>query len=151
MAEPREGYWMVRLRRDGPEVPARLFWCDHEPGIPENKLDRWPMPYLQGQIGTDLADPYEIWAMLEFVEATPAEQRRMANPPPADRAPRSGRQQALQTAPMAKWRQERARRITEADWRYEIADLEHAQKWRPEEPKVRPKERIRLDQLPIPF
>lgn len=26
--------------RDGPLVPARLWWCDHEPGEPANTLDR---------------------------------------------------------------------------------------------------------------
>ena len=26
------GYWAIKLRTGGPPVPARSFWCDHEPG-----------------------------------------------------------------------------------------------------------------------
>jgi hypothetical protein len=33
-------HFELRVVRDGPLVPARLWWCDHEPGVPENKLDR---------------------------------------------------------------------------------------------------------------
>jgi hypothetical protein len=31
---------MLRVTRLGPLVPARLQWLDHEPGAPDNKLDR---------------------------------------------------------------------------------------------------------------
>lgn len=37
----RPQHFLMRLRRDGPLVPARLRWLDHAPEDPEdNKLDR---------------------------------------------------------------------------------------------------------------
>ena len=56
--EPQPGFWLFSFRRNCPEVPARIFWCDSEPGDPENKVDQ---PYLQGQIALDLYDPLRIW------------------------------------------------------------------------------------------
>lgn len=55
---PQPGHWMIRCCRLCPEVAARIWFCDHEPGFPENKVDQ---PYLQGQIGLELVDPIEIW------------------------------------------------------------------------------------------
>lgn len=151
MTEPRSvpvGFWMVRVVNNGPEIPARLWWEDAEPGFPDNKVDQ---PYLQGELGTELTNPFEIIEMLEFVEASPAEQRLMANPPPSERAPRDGRQQALTSAPMALWKRLRARRITEAEHRFQVADLRHSQAYRPEEPKVRPNRPVDLMTAPLPF
>lgn len=54
------GFWQIRLRKGGPWVPARTFWCDHEPGEPDNKLDRWPLPYLAGEIIGEPADALDI-------------------------------------------------------------------------------------------
>lgn len=56
--DPQPGFWMLRCCRQCPEVCARIWWCDHEPDEPENKLDR---PFLQGQIGLDLAPVMRIW------------------------------------------------------------------------------------------
>lgn len=56
--EPQPGYYMVRCCRNCPEAPARIWLCHHEPGEPSNEVDQ---PYLQGQIGLDLEQPYRIW------------------------------------------------------------------------------------------
>ena len=40
MTAPR--YFIMRVTRYGPLVPARLQWLDHEPGVADNKLDRGP-------------------------------------------------------------------------------------------------------------
>ena len=56
------GYWAIKLRKRGPPVPARTMMIDHEPGNPENKLDRWPLPYLAGEIAGAVADPLDIFA-----------------------------------------------------------------------------------------
>ena len=55
---PQPGHFMVRCCRRCPEVAARIWWCDHEPGLSDNLLDQ---PYLEGQIGLILTDPHEIW------------------------------------------------------------------------------------------
>jgi hypothetical protein len=55
------GHWVIKLRKHAPLIPARTFWCDHEPGNPENKLDRWPLPFIAGEIAGDIADPLDIF------------------------------------------------------------------------------------------
>jgi hypothetical protein len=65
------GYWAIKLRTGGPPVPARTFWCDHEPGNPDNKLDRWPLPFIAGEIAGDVADPLDIFAARSRVPLRP--------------------------------------------------------------------------------
>ena len=56
----REGCWIVRRGPSFPEVPARIWRVDHEPGNPCNKLDRWP-PYIwMAEIAGEPADPLDI-------------------------------------------------------------------------------------------
>jgi hypothetical protein len=59
--EPEVGYWLLYSRRDGVLLPARIWLCNHEPGDPENILDRWPIPFLAGEIGGKWVEPAEIW------------------------------------------------------------------------------------------
>lgn len=56
--DPQPGLWMIRCCRHCPEVAARIWICDHEPGLPANKVDQ---PYLQAQIGIDLVPPENVW------------------------------------------------------------------------------------------
>lgn len=142
------GYWMVRCCRRCPEVPARIWLCSHEPGEPDNLVDQ---PYMQGQIGLDLVDPHEIWTMCEFVEASPAEQAAMAAPPLSDRAPRNGRLPALQTAPMALWKQQRTRRITAAEYERQIARLRWAAATQADDPALSYRKPADIRQAAIPF
>jgi hypothetical protein len=44
-----------------PFMAARIYWRDHEPGNPENKLDRWPLPVLAGEILGKDVDPALVW------------------------------------------------------------------------------------------
>jgi hypothetical protein len=53
------GYWTIKWHRRGPPIPARTFWCDHEPGDKENKLDQ---PFLAGEIAGNVVDPLDIIA-----------------------------------------------------------------------------------------
>lgn len=76
--------------------------------------------FLAAQIGLDIVSVAEVWSMCEYLEATPEQRAALANPPQSARVPRNGRSPALLWAPMAKWRQVRARRITEAQYRAEI-------------------------------
>lgn len=57
--QPRPGYFRLKLVRHGPWVPATIRSCQHEPGEPENILDR--PPYLVATIGDKDADPYTVW------------------------------------------------------------------------------------------
>jgi hypothetical protein len=48
----------VKLRSGAVEVAARIFWCDHEPGEPENKLER---PFLDAEINAERVPPSWVW------------------------------------------------------------------------------------------
>lgn len=148
MSGPCPGYWMVRCCRGCPEVAARIWVCDHEPGLPENKVDQ---PYLQGQLGLDLTDPDDIWAMLEFCEAEPAQQRLFADPPASRRRPaRPGRLPGFASAPMSKWKQQRARRITAAEYEAQLRWLHWAERHAPNHPDRLYRQPVDPAALPIP-
>jgi hypothetical protein len=51
---------MVRYRRYTAEVPARIWWCPHEPGNPDNLLE---VPVLAAEIAGQPADPTTVWTM----------------------------------------------------------------------------------------
>lgn len=115
----KPGHWLVRVVQNGPWVAARLWLCNHEPGEPDNIIDR--PPYWRGQIGLDEVPPEEVWEMVAFIEATAAEREAIVNPPLSEREPRGNREPALQWAPLAKWKQNRARRITKAEFDRRVA------------------------------
>jgi hypothetical protein len=54
-------YFVLRLVRDGPLLPARLLWLDHEPGVPDNKLDRGRASlYPAADIGGEEVPPEDV-------------------------------------------------------------------------------------------
>jgi hypothetical protein len=65
----RVGYYEIKFHiklKPGqfvPFVPARIYWRDHEPGLGMewNKLDRWPLPVLAGEILGEDVDPVLVW------------------------------------------------------------------------------------------
>jgi hypothetical protein len=61
MSRPECGFWLVKRGRNTPQVPARIFWCDHEPNEPTNILDRWPIPFLAAEIAGKPVDLDEVW------------------------------------------------------------------------------------------
>ena len=56
---PRTGYWLVRLRRNGPEIPAAIVSITHEPGNAENILSTGPV--FVANIGFTEVDPLYVW------------------------------------------------------------------------------------------
>ena len=56
------GYYLIRLGRERPLVVAsRIYWRDFEPGDEANKLDRWPIPVLAGEMLGEYCDPVLVW------------------------------------------------------------------------------------------
>lgn len=141
------GHWMIRAVRGGPEVCARVWLCDHEPGEPDNIMDR---AHWQGQIGLDLVSPGAILGMVEFCEASPEQQAMLIRPPLSDRVPRSGRAPAFTTAPMAKWKQARARRITAEEYQRELRWIEWAARNKPDHPDLTYRRAIDKRAAPVP-
>jgi len=51
-------YYLLRMTRYGPLMPARLQWLDHEPGVPDNlRHDRWPALLVCADIGGEVVPP----------------------------------------------------------------------------------------------
>lgn len=105
---PQPGFWMVRLVKGGPEVPAAIQWelTRHEPGNPTNRMERSPI--LTARIQGEIVPVEMVWLR-------------------------------------------RGRPITEAEFRFQIADTEWAKTYAPAEPKANPKAPIDLLQAPLPF
>ncbi len=55
------GYFVGRYGTDKMLVEARIYWRDHEPGNPENKLDGPPV--LAGEILGWYCDPALVWTL----------------------------------------------------------------------------------------
>jgi len=125
--QPRTGYWMVRCCKRCPPVAASIQWVQttEDPHSGE-QMDRSPI--LTGRIGLEISDWRDVWRFLEYCEASPEQQRVMESPPVSTRAPRFGRSPSLMAAPMPKWQQQRARRITVDEYLLEIKWLRWAQK-----------------------
>lgn len=95
----------MKLRSRAIEVAARIFWRDHEPGEPENKLER---PFLDAEINGERVPPSQVW-------------------------------------------ERRGRVITEADYRFLVADRAWAAQHKPTLPEANPREAIDPLVSPIPF
>lgn len=118
-------YFVLRARRDGPLVPARIWLCDHDPADPENKLDRGRLSiYLRADIAGEEVDPQRFLEERLCADWTPLQ------------------------AP-GHWRY--AQSITEAEYRYLIARRDWAAKHRPADPAaMRPRQRIDTAQMALP-
>jgi hypothetical protein len=118
-------YFVIRERRDGPLVPARLQWLDHEPGEPSNKLDRgYSSVFPQVDIAGVYVEPERLIERL--FESTP------------DR---------LALAP-THWKY--AAPVSEADYRLRIERMRWAERHRPDDPTLRPRRRVESDQIAMP-
>jgi hypothetical protein len=58
---PEPGHWLIRFGRDRPAVPACIRWVHttHEPGLPENPMER--SPFLAAFIIEEPAGLDEVW------------------------------------------------------------------------------------------
>ena len=56
----RPQYFMLRIQRHGPLVPARIQWLDHEPGEPGNPRDSWPAVIPQVDIAGEVVPPEDL-------------------------------------------------------------------------------------------
>jgi hypothetical protein len=110
-----QGYWLIQLGKNFPPIPARVWWCDHEPGNPENKLDT--PPYLAAEIAGEPVDPLDVYAA---VERRPIDKRPLV--------PKEGLS-------------------VEQEYAYRVADLQHAQRWRPDDPLANPRRRVNLTRI----
>lgn len=147
--QPRPGFWMIRVARNRPFVAARI-WLAHTTTDPVSGEPMDRSPFLAAQIGLDIVGWREVWHCVEFCEASPEQQAALVNPPLSVRSPRNGRAAAFTTAPMAKWRQERAHRITLEQYLVETEWLAWASKNNPTHPDFLYRRPVDLRATPIP-
>lgn len=122
----RPQYFMLRLRRTGPLVPARLWWCDHEPGEPNNKLDRGRLSVFPcADVAGAEVPPEQVLERLWSLTT-------------------GGRPGIVPTH----WKYPEP--ITEAEYRYQVARLEWAKRNRPTDPALQPRREVNPADLPLP-
>ena len=118
-------HFVMRVARYGPLVPARLWFCDSEPGVPENKLDRGRLSlYPRADIGGVEVDPEQLADRLYS----------MTDPTPAH--------------PPSHWRFAKA--ISEAEYRWRLDSLRWLEQTRPDDPQLKPRRRLAASDLPLP-
>lgn len=61
IAPPKIGYWLMRMVKKGPEVPASIQWeqTTNEPGNPDNVMERSPI--LTARINGELVAWDRVW------------------------------------------------------------------------------------------
>lgn len=119
-------YYLLRVKRDGPLVPARLQWLDHEPGVPENKLDRGRFSvYPAADIAGAEVDPELLFDRLFSHD----------DPRPGIAA--------------THWKYPEP--ISEAMYRWHFERMRWAERNRPDDPVLRPRQRVDPGQIEINF
>jgi len=136
-------HFLLRVTRYGPLVPARLWWCNSEPGVPENRLDRgrlslYPVVDIAGQEadpeilldrlgfrrrGDSGSLPYEVLAALAH---------------PAELAPR----------PLGHWAYTKP--ISEAEYRWRFDALRRLEERNPDDPRLKTRRRLAAADVEVP-
>lgn len=59
--QPKPGFWLMKLRKGAPEVPAAIMWVHttHEPGNPDNLMER--SPFLAAFIAGEPVSLNRVW------------------------------------------------------------------------------------------
>lgn len=125
MTLPAPRYFMIRVRRDGPLTPAKLWLCDHAPGEPDNKLDRGNLSiYPRAEIAGKEVDPELLFdRVFSHTDWQPA-------------------------YAVSHWKF--ASTITETEYRYRVAHLTWAQQHRPGDPTGHARKPLDAAQMPLP-
>lgn len=63
MDRPEPGYWLMRLVRNGPRMPAAIFWHETtgEPGEPENTMHGTRPRFLSAMIAGKVVALDDVW------------------------------------------------------------------------------------------
>lgn len=119
-------YFMLRVTRLGPLVPAKLYLCDHDPADENNKLDRGNLSiYPRAEIAGEEVDPDIL------------QRDRLMSP--TDWRPAYA---------VGHWKF--ANLISEAEYRYRMAHREWTARHRPSDPTLQPRRGVDPAQMPLP-
>jgi hypothetical protein len=127
-----EHYVLMRLVRRGPLMPVRFWLCDHAPGEPWNKRDRWPLAVFAAEVARDWYDPPP--------RSNDPFERGLTVDPVLDLW-------ARQFA-MARWK--RPTPITSRQYRYESDRIAWCREHRPHDPRCHPWRAVRARDVETP-
>lgn len=139
---PAPRHFIMRLTREGPLVPARLQWLDHEPGAPDNELDRGrlsPFPYVD--IAGAETDPDVLLDRLGF------RRRGDAGSLPHE-VLAAFANAALVPRPVGHWAY--AQPVSEDEYDFQFRRMRWAENNRPNDPVLKPQRKVDPAQLPLP-
>jgi hypothetical protein len=118
-------HYILRLVRGGPLLPARIWFCDHDPADPDNKLDRGRLSlYPRADIAGVEVEP-ELLADRLY---------SMTDPTPAH--------------PPTHWRY--AAPCSEAEYRWRLDSLRWAETNRPDDPVLQPRKKLAAADVEVP-
>jgi hypothetical protein len=118
-------HYILRLVRGGPLLPARIWFCDHDPADPDNKLDRGRLSlYPRADIAGVEVEPEQLADRLYS----------MTDPTPAH--------------PPTHWRY--AAPCSEAEYRWRLDSLRWAEQHRPDHPVLQPRRRLAAADVEVP-
>lgn len=136
-------HFLMRVTRYGPLVPARLHWCDSEPGVPENKLDRGRLSlYPRADIGGVEADPDILFDRLGF------RRRGDSGSLPYEVLPALSDPKRLAPRPLGHWAYTKPISPEEYRWRFEA--LRRVEALRPDDPVLRTRRRLTGEDVEVP-
>jgi len=118
-------HFVLRVTRYGPLMPARLWWCDHDPADSENKLDRGRLSlYPRADIGGLEVDPERLADRLWS----------LTDPRPAQ--------------PPSHWRYAKA--VSEGEYKWRLDSLRWLESNQPDHPVLRPRQRVAAADIEVP-
>jgi len=121
----RARHFLLRVTRYGPLVPARLWWCDSEPGVPDNKLDRGRLSlYPRADIAGIEVEPDLLGDRL----------CSLTDPRPAN--------------PITHWRY--AKPISAEEYRWRFDALRRVEALRPDDPLLQTRRRLAAADVEVP-
>jgi len=140
----RARYFLMRVTRYGPLVPARLFWCDHGPDDPpENRLDRGRLSlYPRADIAGVEADPDILLDRLGF------RRRGDSGSLPSEVLPALANPKRLTPRPLEHWAYTKP--ISEAEYRWRFDALRRVEALRPDDPLLKTRRRLAAADVEVP-
>ena len=139
----RARYFLLRVTRYGPLVPARLWWCDSEPGVPDNKLDRGRLSlYPRADIAGVESDPDLLLDRLGF------RRRGDTGSLPCEVIPALADPRRLSPRPLVHWAYTKP--ISEAEYRWRFDALRRVEALRPDDPLLKTRRRLAAADVEVP-
>jgi len=136
-------HFVLRVTRYGPLVPARLRWLDHEPGVPENRLDRGRLSlYPAVDIAAQEVDPDILLDRLGF------RRRGDAGSLPHEVLAALARPARLAPRPLGHWAYAAA--ISEAEYVWRFQALRQIEERRPDDPRLKTRRRLAAADVEVP-